>query len=194
MYTNEKSETQNAICIVKVLEDHVGGGTIKKAGLRSTDSLKPGTVVCKEASGLFSAYKSAKAQAVAGSSPVAYPVLKNHEFMVGDIIVIAGKSGAGAISQAIVSIDTTNVDKDIINVAATIGNLAITDCLVLSSAVAASAAIESQTPFGIILNEVDLSVANQQSGIMVRGTVQTSILPYSYPAKVATTLNLIRFI
>lgn len=194
MYTASKSETQNAICIVNVLEDHAGGGTIKRSGLKSTDSLKPGTVVCKLASGLFEAYKSAKAQAAAASSPKAYPVLKNHEYAVGDIIMLAGKTGAAAISQAITSIDTTNADKDIINVASTIGDLAETDCIVLAAAVAATGAVELQTPFGIILNEVDLSVPNQQSGIMVRGTVNESILPYAYPSKVKTTLNLIRFI
>jgi hypothetical protein len=194
MYTASKDETQNAICIVKVLEDHAGGGTVKRSGLKGTDSLKPGTVVCKNASNLFEAYKSAKAQAAASGTPTAYPVGKNHEFVVGDVIMIAGKSGAAAVSEPITSIDTTNADKDIINVATTIGAFVATDYLVLSAAEVASAAVESQTPYGIILNEVDLSVPNQQSGIMVRGTVNESILPYAYPTKVKTTLNLIRFI
>lgn len=56
--------------------------------------------------------------------------------------------------------------------AGTIGTAAIGDVLILASAKAdAGAATFKYVPEAITMNKVDTTVANQQSGLLVRGTV-----------------------
>jgi hypothetical protein len=50
------------------------------------------------------------------------------------------------------------------------------------------------SPEGIALNSVDLTLANQGCGILVRGTVIQSLLPYPVDSSIKALLPLIRFV
>ena len=50
------------------------------------------------------------------------------------------------------------------------------------------------TPDGIALNSVDLTKTNLGCGILVRGTVIQSLLPYPVDSNIKALLPLIRFV
>lgn len=165
----------------------VGGGTLKKAPLSSTDELKQGAIVGKDTDGLLEVLKTAEMQADGAIDATTYKVLKGHEFVVGDYILDSALAGD---AQAITEIDTSEDDYDTLTVGTTLGH-AVTDgeCLVQVT----SAGALQVTPEGVTKNAVDLSKANQVTGVMVRGTVNESLMPYPVDASVKALLPLIRF-
>ena len=93
------------------------------------------------------------------------------------------------------AIDKSNADYDVITLAGTIGAAAVGDVLVLATAAAAAgAAAFKYGPEAITMNKVDLTVANQVSGLLVRGTVNESVMPFPVDAGLKATLNFIRFV
>ena len=193
MYVKESSEYQNPLVIVNSIEDKVGGGTIAKADLVSADELKPGAVVGEDANGLLHVVKTLKVYEAATNAATSIKVFKGHEAKVGD--VISNNKFAGA-SVAITAINSSNADYDTITVGATIGVvLNIGDVLVQANAAAAAGAgVYKYTPMGITIAAVDLTVANQGTGVMVRGTVKESLMPYPVNAGIKEKLSLIRFV
>ena len=193
MYVKESSEYQNPLVIVNSIEDKVGGGTIAKADLVSADELKPGAVVGEDANGLLHVVKTLKVYEAATNTATSIKVFKGHEAKVGD--VISNSKFAGA-SVAITAINTSNADYDTITVGATIGVvLNVGDVLVQANAAAAAGAgVYKYTPMGITIAAVDLTVANQGTGVMVRGTVKESLMPYPVNAGIKEKLSLIRFV
>lgn len=193
MYVKESTEYQNPLVIVNSIEDKVGGGTVAKADLVSTDELKPGAVVGEDATGLLHVVKTLKVIEAATNTATSCKVAKGHEVKVGD--VISNNKFAGA-SVAVTAINTSNADYDTITVGATIGAvLNIGDVLVQANAAAAAGAgIYKHTPIGITIAAVDLTVANQSTGVMVRGTVKESLMPYPVNAGIKEKLSLIRFV
>lgn len=193
MYVKESSEYQNPLVIVNSIEDKVGGGTIAKADLVSADELKPGAVVGEDANGLLHVVKTLKVYEAATNTATSIKVFKGHEAKVGD--VISNNKFAGA-SVAITAINNSNADYDTITVGATIGVvLNIGDVLVQANATAAAGAgVYKYTPVGITIAAVDLTVANQGTGVMVRGTVKESLMPYPVNAGIKEKLSLIRFV
>mgnify|MGYP001024306337 CR=1 FL=1 len=114
--------------------------------------------------------------------------MKNHEFVVGDKITDSALSGAAI---AITEIDTSNANYDVLTVGTTLGHAMLDgECLVQATdtAAAGSAALK-YTPVAIALNSVDLTVDNQGCGLLRRGTVNTSLLPYSVDDSVKAYLN-----
>lgn len=193
MYVKESTEYQNPLVIVNLIEDKVGGGTVAKADLVSTDELKPGAVVGEDANGLMHVVKTLKVYENAANNVTAYKVYKGSEAKVGDAIA-TNKFASAAV--AITAIDKTNADYDAVTVGATLGVAVVAgEVLVQANATAAAGAgVYKHTPVGITMNAVDLSVSNQQSGILVRGTVNESLLPYPVNAGIKEKLSLIRFV
>lgn len=187
MYVNSSSEYQNPLVIIKEVEDLVGGGTIKATPLSTTTELKQGAIVGKDTNGLLEVLKTAEIHENEADDETAYKVEKGHEFKVGDYIIDSGLDGT---QKAITEIDTSNEDYDVLTVGATIGHaLAAGECLVQAT----SAGALQVTPEGITKNAVDLSKDNQPTGVLVRGTVNESLLPYPVDANVKALLPLIRF-
>lgn len=193
MYVKESSEYQNPLVIVNSIEDKVGGGTIAKADLVSADELKPGAVVGEDANGLLHVVKTLKVYEAATNTATSIKVYKGHEAKGGD--VISNNKFAGA-SVAITAINTSVAEYDTVTVGATIGVvLSVGDVLVQAAATAAAGAgTYKYIPIGITMAAVDLSVANQGVGVMVRGTVKESLLPYAVNAGIKEKLSLIRFV
>lgn len=192
MYRKKETEFQYAPGIETILEDVQGGGTVARADVKDViDELPPLVIVGKDANGLYHVVKTAKMQAAAGATDVAYPVVKGSLFKVGDIVTVSGLAGA---ASAIAAIDKTASDKDTITVSATLGAAAKDAVLVLANATAAAgSAAYKYAPEAITMNKVNTTVANQQSGLLANGTVRESVMPYPIDSAIKAKLN-IRFV
>ncbi len=180
MYRKREREFQYPPGIEKIIEDVIGGGTIDRRDLRnalfngkSLDELPPIVIVVKDPeTGLYHVLKTAMASDAGNETT--YKVSKNHLFGVGDFVTIGGAlTGA---SDKITAIDKSNAEFDTITLEATIGAAAKGQVLV--QAKDKQAAKAAKLPYDgelvVTMNKVDLTVANQQSGLLVRGTVNES--------------------
>ena len=171
-----------------------GGGTIARAELKGIiDELPPLVIVGKDANLFYHIVKTGKVTAVAAADAVAIQIAKNHVFKVGEAVTIGGAlTGA---SDVISSIDKTNAAYDTITLAGAIGAAKINDVLVLVTAKAAAKATKFKyTPEVITMNKVDVTVANQQSVLLVRGTVNEAVIPYPVDDAIKALLRFIRFV
>lgn len=193
MYRKKESEFQYAPGIEKIIEDVQGGGTIARAELKGiVDELPPLVIVGKDSNGLYHAVKTARVTAIVADAAKKIQVAKSHVFKIGEAVTVGGTL-AGA-SDLITAIDKSNAGYDEVTIAGTIGAAAIGDVLVLVSAKAdAGATAFKYTPEVITMNKVDVTVANQQSGLLVRGTVNEKVMPYAVDAAIKALLPHIRF-
>lgn len=194
MYRKKETEFQYAPVIVNIIEDVTGGGTIARAELIGViDELPPGVVVGADSNGLYHVVKTAKVNAVAAADAVAYQVEKNHVFKVGEAVTNGGALEGAA--DVISAIDKSNADYDTITLAGTIGAAAKGDVLVLATAkAAAGAAAFKYAPVAVTMNKVVTTVANQQSGLLVRGTVNEAVMPYPVDSAIKALMPLVRFV
>lgn len=202
MYLKREKEFQYHPAIIKMLEDVVGGGTIARSDLRTAlfdgqplDELPPFCVVGKDSNGAYHVVKTAKVTEAVEATGKVIKVAKNHLFAIGDFVT-AGGSFAG-VSDKITAIDKSNVGYDLLTIEAAIGEIALPAILV---AVKAKAAAGSAVPtvdtsdLVITMAKVDLTVANQSCGLMVRGTIQEDNMPFVVDANLKKLMPLIRFV
>lgn len=200
MYLKRESEFQYHPGIELILEDVQGGGTIARSDLagaifagRKLDELPPLVIVAvDETTGVYHVLKTAAVQAVAAADAVAYQVKKNHLFAVGDAVTIGGDFAKAA--DVIAAIDKSNPIFDKITLAGTIGAAAVGEVLVQAKAKAAVGAavplygtISSELP--VTMNKVNLTVANQSSGLLVRGTINGKTMPFPVDAAIKARLT-----
>lgn len=204
MYRKREREFQYPPGIEKIIEDVIGGGTIDRRNLRnalfngkSLDELPPIVIVVKDpGTGLYHVLKTALVSEApaADADAIAYKVTKNHLFGVGDFVTIGGAlTGA---SDMITAIDKSNAEFDTITLKATIGAAAKGQVLV--QAKDKQAANAAKLPYDgelvVTMNKVDLTVANQQSGLLVRGTVNESCMPFPVDKDLKVLMPFIRFV
>lgn len=195
MYVATESGTERSLCIELVLEDIPGGGIVDPDDFKSTTTVMPeGTLLGKDSNGIYHIFKTAELYENETNTETAYKVLKNHEFKVGDFLMAAIDTGSAC--YAITAIDTSNANYDVLTVGTTLG-LAMNDGDLLaqgtSQQASAGAGVYKYDPVGIALNSVDLSLDNQGCGVMVRGTVNQSLLPYAVDTKIKAYIPLVRF-
>lgn len=199
MYRRREREFQYPPGIEKIIEDVIGGGTIDRRDLQNAlfngkalDELPPMVIAAKDPeTGLYHALKTAVASDAGSGTD--YKVAKNHLFGVGDFVMIGGDlTGA---SDQITAIDKSNANFDTITLAATIG--AATKGQVLVQAKDKQAAKAAKLPYDgelvVTMNKVDLTVANQQSGLLVRGTVNEACMPFPIDKALKLLMLHIRF-
>ena len=201
MYRKTEREFQYAPGIVKIIEDVVGGGTIDRESLANAiysdgplDELPPFAVVVKDpATGLWHVLKTAKV-ASGGGSGTTYKVEKGHAFGVGDFVTIGGDLNAA--SDKITVIDRTNKEYDTITVAGTIGSASQGQVLmqVKDKQSAQSAKLQYDGEFAITMSKVDLTVANQSAGLLIRGTVTEACVAFPIDAAIKAKMPFIRFV
>ena len=110
------------------------------------------------------------------------------------LIITIGGALTGA-SDVISAIDKTAPAYDTITLAGPIGAAKVDDVLVLVTAKAAAKAAKFKyVPEVITMNKVDVTVANQQSGLLVRGTVNEAVMPYPIDEAMKALLHFIRFV
>lgn len=194
MYRKKEKEFQYAPVIEKIIEDVQGGGTIARAGIKGViDELPPGAIVGKDSNGLYHVVKTAKMKTAANSTATDYQVEKGHLLKVGDIVTVG--SDLKKPSADITAIDKTNTDYDVITVSTTLTAAAVDAVLVLAEATAAAGSAKLKyIPEAVTMNKVDTTVANQQSGLLVRGSVNEAVMPYPVDSAIKEKLPLIRFV
>jgi len=202
MYFKKEKEFQYAPGIEKIIEDVIGGGTIDRASLKnalfngtSLDELPPIVMVVKDSkTGLYFVAKTAQIYEAAAESATAYKVAKNHLFGIGDFVTVGGTLKGAA--DKIAAIDKSNTSYDVITVASTIGVAAKGDVLVFAKAKAAagSAILPYDGEVVVTMNKVDLTVANQQAGLLVRGTVNGACMPFPIDNGLKAMMPFIRIV
>ncbi len=193
MFRKKESEFQYAPGIEKIIEDVQGGGTIARAELKKIiDELPPLVIVGKDTNGLYHVVKTAKVHAAVTAEATTVQVEKKHLFAIGETLTIGGDLSKAA--DVITAIDKSNASFDTITLSGAIGTAAAGDVIVLVSAkAAAKAATFKYTPVAITMNKVNTTVANQQSGLLVRGTVNASVMPYPADEAIKALLKFIIF-
>lgn len=201
MYRKREREFQYPPGIEKIIEDVIGGGTIDRRDLRNAlfngkplDELPPIVIVVKDPeTGLYHVLKTALVSEAAAADATAYKVAKNHLFGVGDFVTVGGAlTGA---SDKITAIDKSDAEFDTITLEATIGAAAIGQVLVQvkDKQAAKAAKLPYDGELVVTMNKVDLTVANQQSGLLVRGTVNEACMPFPVDKALKLLMPHIRF-
>lgn len=202
MFLKKEKEFQYHPAIIKMLEDVVGGGTIARADLRTAlfdgqplDELPPFCIVGRDDNGGWHVVKTALITEAVADSATTFKVEKNHLFAAGDFVTVGGDLKSAA--DKITTIDKSNDAYDIITLAATIGAATVKQVLVgvKAKAVADAAVLNvDASELVITMGKVDLTVANQSTGLMVRGTVNEGTMPFSIDAGLKALMPLIRFV
>ena len=109
------SEETPKIVIQHKIADIPGGVTVKTSNLTAT-VLPEATPLAVGADGKYVVVAVAKVVEAAGASATTYSVAKGHLFVVGDKVW-----KTSSVNVNITAIDTSNADKDIITVDATLG-------------------------------------------------------------------------
>lgn len=202
MFFKKEKEFQYHPAVIKMLEDVVGGGTIIRADLRTAifdgmplDELPPYCVVGKDENGGYRVIKTALVTEALEAEGTTVKVNKSHLFAVGDFVTVGGDlKGA---SDKITAIDKSNAGYDIITLEAKIGAANVGQVLVgvKGKTTAGNATlVTSSSELVITLSKVDLTVANQSCGLMVRGTISEGNMPFPIDAGLKALMPLIRFV
>lgn len=202
MYFRKEKEFQYHPAIIKMLEDIVGGGTIARADLTTAifdnkplDELPPYCIVGRDENGGWHVVKTALAVEAADEAAKAYKVNKSHLFAIGDCVTVGGD--LKSIACKITAIDKSNPAHDVITVDSTIGAAVIGNVLVGTKEKADAGATEllvDSSELTITMSKVDLTVANQSCGLMVRGTINEGNMPFPVDAGLKVLMPLIRFV
>lgn len=202
MYFRKEKEFQYHPAIIKMLEDIVGGGTIARTGLRKAifdgvplDELPPYCIVGRDENGGWHVVKTARVTEAVVEAGKIIKVAKNHLFAVGDFLTVGGKLNGA--SDKVTAIDKSNATYDAITIEGAIGVIAKDAVLVIvASKAAAGSAIATvdTSELTITMSKVDLTVANQSCGLMVRGTINEGNMPFPVDAGLKALMPLIRFV
>lgn len=202
MFFKKEKEFQYHPAVIKMLEDVVGGGTIVRADLRTAifdgmplDELPPYCVVGKDENGGYRVIKTALVTEALEAEGTTVKVNKSHLFAVGDFVTVGGDlKGA---SDRIIAIDKSNAGYDVITLEAKIDAAKVGQVLVgvkEKSTAGKATLVTSSSELVITLSKVDLTVANQSCGLMVRGTISEGNMPFPIDAGLKALMSLIRFV
>lgn len=202
MFFKKEKEFQYHPAVIKMLEDVVGGGTIVRADLRTAifdgmplDELPPYCVVGKDENGGYHVIKTALVTEALEAERTTVKVNKSHLFAVGDFVTVGGDlKGA---SDKIAAIDKSNAGYDVITLEATIDAAKAGQVLVgvkEKTTAGKATLVTSSSELVITLSKVDLTVANQSCGLMVRGTISEGNMPFPIDAGLKALMPLIRFV
>ena len=199
MFFKKEKEFQYHPAVIKMLEDVVGGGTIVRADLRTAifdgmplDELPPYCVVGKDENGGYRVIKTALVTEALEAEGTTVKVNKSHLFAVGDFVTVGG--GLKGASDKITAIDKSNAGYDVITLEATIGAAKVGQILVGVKEKTTATLVTSSSELVITLSKVDLTVANQSCGLMVRGTISEGNMPFPIDAGLKALMPLIRFV
>ena len=202
MFFKKEKEFQYHPAVIKMLEDVVGGGTIVRADLRTAifdgmplDELPPYCVVGKDENGGYRVIKTALVTEALEAEGTTVKVNKSHLFAVGDFVTVGG--GLKGASDKITAIDKSNAGYDVTTLEAAIGAAKVGQILVgvkEKTTAGKATLVTSSSELVITLSKVDLTVANQSCGLMVRGTISEGNMPFPIDAGLKALMPLIRFV
>jgi hypothetical protein len=192
MQTTSSTDTERNLAVELILEDIPGGGVVEKDDFKTTSTeMKEGALVGIDANGIYHITKTATAYASAASGATSVLVEQGHEFVAGDFVTETGNT---ATARAISTITASGAYYDTFALAGAL-LVAVSDGDVLIQAAASgSAAGFLYSPVAIATNPVDLTADNTGCGLLVRGRVRESLLPYPVNSTIKALLPLIRFV
>lgn len=193
MYINSESDTERNLAVELVLEDIPGGGVVEKDDFPTTQTeMKEGALLGVDANGIYHVIKSAKITATVASGATSLVISKDNPFVVGDILTNTAKTVTG---RAITAKAASGTLYETITIAAAFGvALAADDIVVAGAATGASGTSFLYTPVAVAKNTVTLAHANTGCGLVVRGRVRESLMPYPVNAALKAYLPHIRFV
>jgi hypothetical protein len=197
MQTTFSTDTERNLAIELILEDIPGGGVIATSDLPTTlTELKAGTLVREGSDGIWHVTKTAiLVGAVPASGFTAFQVYNNHTFKAGDLIGTA--SGIGASGVRITSIAASGAGKDVITVGTSLSAVLPASGILIESSTSGfpNTTAFRYSPTAITTNTVETTASgNNGAGLMVRGRVRESEMPYPVEAITKALLPLIRFV
>ena len=124
------SDLRTLKSILHRVADIPGGVSLKTADLGGAALLEGSPIgPLGDGSGLYGVTKTAKVVTEAANNATTYEVAKGHHFKVGDYFAVTGANG-----KQITAIDkTTNADKDVITLSATLGVVVAVDTVAFQS-------------------------------------------------------------
>lgn len=193
---SRKEEGITVHAFTKKLADIPNGATVCTSDL--TDNiLREGSVIGRDANGLYHLLKTATVTASVASDATVIPVRKGHHFKVGDVVMAKTGAKAYAIASITTNADDTSVDN--ITVSTALGEaLSNGDGLILAAKSGASASAFKFTPLAMVGESYDVKDArfdnnNLWVNAVTIGQVKTSLIP-ACPDVVKNALKGIIFI
>lgn len=197
MQTSKSTDTERNLAIELILEDIPGGGAIMVDDLPTTvTDIGAGILVGEGTDGVWHVSKTAMlVGAVPASGFTAFQVYNNHTFKAGDLLSPA--SGIGASGVRITSVAASGAGKDVITVGSSLSVALPASGILIESATSGFPNTNTfrYPPTAITTNAVETAASgNNGAGLLVRGRVRESEMPYHVNATIKATLPLIRFV
>jgi hypothetical protein len=197
MQITSSTDTERNLAIELILEDIPGGGSIVLDDLPTAQTeLKAGTLVAEDSNGKWHVSKTAMVQgAVPASGFTTIMVYNNHTLKAGNLIGTA--SGIGASGVRITSVAASGAGIDVITVGASMSCVLPASGILIESSTSGfpNTTAWRYSPTALTTNSIDTTASgNSGAGLIVRGRVRQSELPYPINANVTALLPLIRFV
>ena len=196
MQNFKSTDTERNLAIELILEDVPGGGPIAISDLPTAQTeLKAGTLVAEDSSGKWHVSKTALVQgACPASGFTTIMVYNNHTFKAGDLLGTA--SGIGASGVRITSVAASGA-YDVITVGTSMSAVLPASGILIESSTSGfpNTITFRYPPTAITTNSIDTTASgNPGAGLVVRGRVRESEMPYPINKNVKDLLPLIRFV
>ncbi|HLD90557.1 MAG TPA: hypothetical protein VI911_06010 [Patescibacteria group bacterium] len=194
MQTFSSTDTERNLAVELILEDIPGGGVVEKDDFpTSATGMKEGALLGVDSDGIYHLTKTAMlANALVASGFNHVVVYNNHEFKAGDLL---GYSLGTASGVRITSVVASGTGKDVLNLSSNLSIAIAASGLVIENATSGfNGGGFRYSPVAIATNPVDLTNDNNGCGLLVRGRVRTSQLPYFVDATIKALLPLVRFV
>ena len=197
MQITSSTDTERNLAIELVLEDVPGGGLITQDDLPTAQTeLEAGVLAAEGSDGKWHVSKTAMvAGAVPASGFTTIRVYNNHTFKAGDLLGTA--SGIGASGVHITSVAASGAGHDVITVGTSMSAVLPASGILIESATSgfANPTTFRYPPTAITTNAIETSASgNTGAGLLVRGRVRESEMPYPVNATIKAMLPLIRFV
>jgi hypothetical protein len=194
MYVSSSSDTERTLAVELVLEDIPGGGVVEKDDFKTASTeMKEGALLGVDANGIYHLTKTAKVYEDTASGGTTIKVYQDHEFKAADVL---GNTAKTMTTRDISSIAASGTDYDTITLDDT-NTLALIagDILIeVETPDLTTTASFKYSPVAVATNPVDLSADNTGCGLLVRGRVRESLLPYYVDSTLKALLPLVRFV
>ena len=194
MQITSASGTERNLAIELILEDVPGGGVVEKDDFKTASTgMKEGALLGIASDGIYHLTKTARlANALVASGFNHVVVYNNHEFKSGDYLQNTGNTASGVLITAVAASGTGT---DVISFASGLSVAIAASGVVIQAATGDTRALGYlYSPVAIATNSVDLSVDNTGCGLLVRGRVRKSQLPYAVDSTIQALFPLIRFV
>ena len=194
MYVSSSTGTERTLAVELVLEDIPGGGVVEKDDFKTASTeMKEGALLGIDGNGIYHLTKTAKVYENTASGGTTVKVYQDHEIVAADIL---SNTGLTLTSRVVSSIAASGTDYDTITLADTLtAALTAGDILIqVDTAGLTSTASYKYSPVAVATNPVDLAADNTGCGLMVRGRVNESLMPYYVDSTLKALLPLVRFV